>query len=291
MDERKLSSPGTALEESVRLMKHLRGPDGCAWDRKQTFDTIMRHTLEETYEVFDAIERRAWPDLKDELGDLLLQVLFYAQMADEAGYFSFEDVAETLNAKLVRRHPHVFGDASANTPEEVTATWEAVKRKEREEADKAPALHLDSVKPSMPATLEATSLGRRAAEVGFDWPGIEGVFAKIEEETDELRSEVHAVPAGGMTISEEFGDLLFTVINLGRHLRLDPEFALRSANRKFRRRFNAMEAAAGGTDALRKATSETLDRMWREAKQAKLVSAELQDSRAAVESHPDRTSD
>src|SRR5277367_5282779 len=152
------------LAEAIGIMARLRGPGGCPWDREQTFDTIKRHTLEETYEVFDAIDRRAWPELKDELGDLLLQVFFYAQMAEEAGYFSIEDVAANLNAKLIRRHPHIFGDASAETAEDVKQTWEAIKQAER--AGRSPKSYIDEVPEHMPAMLEAQKLGSRAAKVG-----------------------------------------------------------------------------------------------------------------------------
>ena len=151
-------------------MARLRGPDGCPWDREQTFDSIKRHTLEETYEVFDAIERRAWPDLKDELGDLLLQVLFYAQMAAEAGYFTIADVAANLNAKLIRRHPHIFAGAQAADSDAVLRNWEQIKRAEKKASAAAQNSMLDDIPRSMPAVLEAAKLGSRAAKVGFDWP-------------------------------------------------------------------------------------------------------------------------
>src|SRR6185312_6746296 len=177
------------LTESVAIMARLRAPGGCPWDREQTFDTIKRHTLEETYEVFDAIERRAWPDLKEELGDLLLQVLFYAQMAADAGYFDISDVTAGLNAKLIRRHPHVFprdsGElAHAADAKAVLRNWEQIKRQEkeekREEAKIAGMSGLDDIPRTMPATLEAAKLGSRAAKVGFDWPDCSGLLAKID---------------------------------------------------------------------------------------------------------------
>ena len=170
--------------EAVRIMARLRGPGGCAWDREQSFDTIKKYTLEETYEVFDAIERRNWPDLKDELGDLLLQVLFYAQMAAEAGDFSIADVIENLNAKLVRRHPHVFGDAEAATSGDVLRNWEQIKQKEKQQKSENKSL-LEDIPRTMPAMMEAEKIGSRAAKVGFDWPKDErvaGLFAKLEEE-------------------------------------------------------------------------------------------------------------
>ncbi len=256
-----------ALAESIAIMARLRAPNGCPWDREQTFDSIKRHTLEETYEVFDAIDRRAWPELKDELGDLLLQVLFYAQMAQEAGYFSIEDVAANLNAKLIRRHPHIFADGAAATAEDVKQTWDAIKQTEKASRPK-PAHYLDDVPKYMPAILEAFKLGQRAAKVGFDWPDADGLLDKISEESEELRAEIAS--GEDAAIHDELGDLLFTAVNLARHLQQEPEFALRSANRKFRRRFNAMEAQAGSVEALKNSSPEELDRLWREAKSATL---------------------
>jgi ATP diphosphatase len=231
------------LLEAVAIMARLRAPDGCPWDREQTFDSIKRHTLEETYEVFDAIERRAWPDLKDELGDLLLQVLFYAQMASEAGYFNIADVAANLNAKLIRRHPHVFGEVDASDADAVLRNWEQIKREEKQGAAAAQMSMLDDVPRSMPAMLEANKLGSRAAKIGFDWPNADGrageLFAKLQEEIGELQAELNKV---------------------------DPEAALRASNAKFRRRFRAMEEAAGGTDALAAHTAPQLEERWNEAK-------------------------
>ena len=252
--------------EAVAIMARLRGPDGCPWDREQTFDTIKRHTLEETYEVFDAIERRAWPELKDELGDLLLQVLFYAQMAAEAGYFTISDVAENLNAKLIRRHPHVFsqesgGNAVAADAAAVLRNWEQIKLGEKAAAPKAGLL--EDVPRSMPAVMEAAKLGSKASKVGFDWPDGAGLFDKLREEMAELEAE----PAGSAAAEEELGDLLFTAVNLARHLHVDAESALRGANAKFRRRFGAMEAAAGGADELAALGPAELDALWRRAKE------------------------
>jgi len=263
------ASEETAREllEAVQIMARLRGPDGCPWDREQTFDTIKRYTLEETYEVFDAIERRAWPELKDELGDLLLQVLFYSQMAAEAGYFTIADVAANLNAKLIRRHPHIFGDGDAADSATVLKKWEEIKREEKRAAGMEPqASLLAEVPRSMPALLEAGKLGSRAAKVGFDWPEAEGLFAKLEEEIAELRAEVHG-DGGSAAAEEELGDLLFTAVNLARHLKLDPESALRSANAKFRSRFAAMERESGGHEGLAGLGPEELDALWRQAKQ------------------------
>ncbi len=258
------------LAEAVAIMARLRGPDGCPWDREQTFDSIKKHTLEETYEVFDAIERRAWPDLKDELGDLLLQVLFYAQMAADAGHFTIADVAANLNAKLIRRHPHIFPGASgdtvvAATPDAVLRNWEQIKAGEKVAAGVVKASMLDDVPRTMPATLEAYKLGSKAAKTGFDWPDASGLFAKMDEELAELMVEVEARDAE--KVEAEFGDLLFTAINLARHLKVDAETALRRTNAKFRARFGAMEQAAGerGLAALE---LDELEALWMAAKAA-----------------------
>ena len=251
------------------MMARLRGPGGCPWDREQTFDTIKRHTLEETYEVFDAIERRAWPELKDELGDLLLQVLFYAQMAADEGYFTIADVSANLNAKLIRRHPHIFGDVEAKDAATVLKNWEEIKREEKavKAAKAEDASLLGDIPRSMPAMMEAGKLGSRAAKVGFDWPDANGLFAKLDEEIGELRSEMDGA-AAAPELEEELGDLLFTAVNLARHLKVDPEQALRGANAKFRRRFRAMESEAGGHEVLAGLEPEELERLWTRAKVA-----------------------
>ena len=255
-----------ALQRAAAIMARLRAPGGCPWDRDQTFDTIKRHTLEETYEVFDAIERRAWPDLKDELGDLLLQVLFYAQMASELpadDRFDLRDVAENLNAKLIRRHPHVFGDVLATDSTAVLRNWEQIKVEEKKSKPAATS-RLDDVPRSMPATLEATKLGSRAAKVGFDWPNADGLFDKLAEETAELHAEIARSDTD--KIEAEFGDLLFTTMNLARHLKVDPESALRRTNAKFRARFASMERVSGGANQLKSLSPDELENLWSQAK-------------------------
>jgi len=265
-------------------MARLRGPDGCPWDREQSFDSIRKYTLEETYEVFDAIERRHWNDLCEELGDLLLQVLFYAQMASESGYFTIGDVISGLNRKLIRRHPHVFGEqasvAAGNAVKsalettgidapQVLRNWDAIKQAEKGQAEKPESSALDSVPRSLPALLEAAKLGSRAQKSGFDWPDVEGIFAKLEEETEELRQAIHdhppASPPGGQeAIVSEVGDMLFTLVNLARRLHVEPEFALRHTNAKFRRRFAAMESAS--PQPLEALSAAQLESLWSQAK-------------------------
>lgn len=258
------------MEQAIAIMEFLRSPAGCPWDREQSFDTIKRHTLEETYEVFDAIERRDWPALQDELGDLLLQVLFYAQMAADEGLFTIRDVAAGLSAKLIRRHPHIFAGGEAADASAVVERWEEIKRGERKGAGEGgEASLLAGVPRTMPAMLEAAKLGAKAAKVGFDWPEVSGLLAKLREEAGELEAELSASDTGARArVEEEFGDLLFTAMNLGRRIEVDAESALRAANAKFRRRFGAMEQAAGGADALKQRTPEELDQMWGEAKRA-----------------------
>jgi len=271
---------GRQFAEAVAIMARLRAPGGCPWDREQTFDSIRKYTLEETYEVFDAIERRNWVDLKEELGDLLLQVLFYSEMAAEAGDFSISDVIAGLNRKLTRRHPHVFGDeaaaAAGNVAEgletdgidakQVLRNWEWIKQLEKNTQVKDEGLRgrLDAVPRALPALAEATKLGSKAAKAGFDWPDVRGLFDKLQEEIGELEAELVETP-DAKAVASEVGDLLFTAVNLARHLHVDPEFALRETNAKFRRRFAAMETASD--TPLEELAPESLEKLWDEAKE------------------------
>jgi len=266
-------------------MARLRAPGGCPWDREQTFDTIRKYTLEEAYEVFDAIERRDFPHLAEELGDLLLQVLFYAEMAANEGRFTIADVLDHLNRKLVRRHPHVFGEeasraagnnANVNADVEGSAAavlrnWEDIKSAEASHAaDPQSSSKLDAVTRALPALAEAAKLGSKAAKSGFDWPHWRDLLPKLAEETEELKAEAAAVeqdpanPAQQAKVESELGDLLFTVVNLGRHLGVDAEMALRGCNLRFRQRFRAMELASARP--LEELAPAELEALWVEAK-------------------------
>ena len=264
-----------ALGRAAAIMSRLRAPGGCPWDREQTFDSIKSYTLEETYEVFDAIDQRAWPELKDELGDLLLQVLFYAEMAGEAGYFTLRDVAENLSEKLIRRHPHVFGDVTATDADAVLRNWDQIKREERSAQLECepPSSMMDGVSRSTPAMLEARKLGSCAAKVGFDWSSVGGLFEKLDEETGELQQAL-ACGVHSERVEEELGDVLFTTVNLARHLKVDPEFALRRANAKFRQRFISMEQQAGGRDRLEAMSPDELEQLWNFAKRSEKLTSE-----------------
>jgi MazG family protein len=293
-----MSTTGERFERAVEIMARLRAPGGCPWDREQSFDTIKPYTLEETYEVLEAIDNRDWKELTGELGDLLLQVLFYSQMAREDGHFSIDDVLDRLASKLVDRHPHVFGEVKADTPAEVLRNWEALKAEEKKKRTDAsgeksatadgPSV-LAGVSSKMPALLEAHKLSSRAAHVGFDWPEIEGLFSKLEEETQELREELkelpvrsgsvgHGVAGSGKPqvpealrerLEDEVGDLFFVLVNIARYLSLDPESALRKTNRKFKRRFQWMEEQlrANGRGPA-EASMDELEELWQQAKQS-----------------------
>ena len=235
------------MQRLIDIMARLRDPvDGCPWDVKQSFATIAPYTIEEAYEVADAIARDDMPELREELGDLLLQVVFHSRMAEEAGHFAFADVARAISDKMVERHPHVFGDARFASETEQKVDWETRKAAERQRKKAAgeAAGVLDGVATSLPALLRAEKLQKRAARVGFDWPQTTQVLDKIAEEVGELTAELDSADAdANRRIEEEFGDLLFAMVNLGRHLKLDSEEALRKANHKFTRRFQAIEQA------------------------------------------------
>lgn len=244
MADRAQNAPAAALLNLLTLMAQLRDPDtGCPWDVQQDFASIAPYTIEEAYEVADAIARGDIADLRDELGDLLLQVVFHARIAEEAGHFDFTAVAAAISDKLVRRHPHVFGDQGKISADTQSASWENLKAAERAAnaaAKGRPESVLDGVPLPFPALLRAYKLQRRAARVGFDWPELAPVAAKVEEEWAELTAEIDN--AGDQArLTEEVGDLLFAVVNLARHLEIDPEAALRAGNAKFERRFRAVE--------------------------------------------------
>jgi ATP diphosphatase len=266
---------GPPIELLLALMARLRDPErGCPWDLEQDFATIAPHTIEEAYEVADAIERRDMPALRDELGDLLFQVVFYAQMARERGAFDFNTVVEGIVEKMIRRHPHVFGDTSIDTADAQTRAWEDHKAQERhvkaEAEGRAPSV-LDGVTAALPALTRALKLQNRAARVGFDWPAAEEVLSKIDEEVAEVRAELTA-DADRERLSGEVGDLLFAVVNLARHLKLDPESALRRANAKFERRFRSVESrlAASGRP-VGKASLDDMEEAWTEVKRSETV--------------------
>jgi MazG family protein len=287
------------FEQSVRIMALLRAADGCPWDREQSFDSIRKYTLEETYEVFDAIERRDFPHLAEELGDLLLQVLFYAEMAANEGHFTMADVLNHLNRKLVRRHPHVFGEEAsraagnrADVDAEVEGSsaavlrnWDEIKAAEASHAadapsaQKPPASRLDSVQRAMPALAEAAKLGAKARKSGFDWPEWRDLLPKLVEETAELEVEAASGdPARRPAVEAELGDLLFTVVNLGRHLGVDAEMALRGCNRRFRQRFRAMELAS--ERPLEELSAAELEELWAGAKRKLAAAAAASESEA-----------
>jgi MazG family protein len=297
---------GEKFEKAVAIMARLRAPGGCPWDREQTFDSIKRYTLEETYEVLEAIDNRDWPELTSELGDLLLQVLFYAEMAKEEHRFSIDEVLDALSNKLISRHPHVFGDVKAEDAQTVLKNWEAFKAEERKKkregagaiqrsthdgpeatnAAAAPETLLGGVSSKMPALLEAQKISSKAAHVGFDWPEMEGLFDKLTEETRELQAHIENLPPEALKprnnsrvpqelreeIEGEVGDLFFVLVNVARYLGVDPESALRRTNRKFRRRFGWIEeqlATKGKT--LEQSSLEEMETLWREAKRGESI--------------------
>ncbi|MBL1142460.1 MAG: nucleoside triphosphate pyrophosphohydrolase [Proteobacteria bacterium] len=259
------------LEKLLFIMKSLRDPkEGCPWDSEQTIDSIKGYTIEEAYELVDAIERDDISGIKDELGDLLFHIIFYSEMADEQGHFNFEAIVKQLNEKLERRHPHVFSDAKMESSDQVKALWEQIKQQERsdansEEEQKEKKL-LDDVAKHMPAIQTASRLQKRAASVGFDWTDSNDIFNKLEEELEELREAI-SKKDNIEHITEELGDLMFCCVNLARHCEIDSELALRNTNTKFIKRFNFIEETlAGMNKSLQEATLEEMDNLWDEAK-------------------------
>ncbi len=242
-------------------MARLRAPGGCPWDREQTFDSIKPYLLQDSYEVMDEIDRRDWQERIGELGDLILQVVFFSQMAAEAGHFTVENALRSINEKLIRRHPHVFGEESADTAGEVLKRWDEIKAGEKKE--KKPSALLDAVPRTLPALVEAEQISTRAANKGFDWRNVDEVLAKLDEERAELAAaEKHEDVEG------ELGDMLFTLVNLARFLKVDPEQALRRTNAKFRSRFAQVEQGVAATGKSWKETPvEEMEAFWQAAKQ------------------------
>jgi MazG family protein len=260
-----MDTAGEKFQRLVDIMARLRAPGGCPWDREQTFDSIKPYTLEETYEVLDAIDRQDWPDLAEELGDFLLQAVFYAQIAAEKDLFRIENALNSINEKLIRRHPHVFGDQSAETAGDVKRIWGEVKAAEKKEKGKPPETLLSGVPRALPALVEAQQIASRAAGVGFDWENPEQVIDKLHEELAEFnearRNATHS------ELEDELGDMLFVIVNLARFVKVDPEQALRRTNAKFRRRFGFIEqklSEQGRT--LQEASIDEMEALWQEAK-------------------------
>jgi ATP diphosphatase len=267
-----LSGAASALPKLatlLKIMEQLRDPDsGCPWDKQQNFNSIIPHTIEEAYEVADAIEQGDMGDIKDELGDLLFQVVFYAQLGKEQGAFDFEAIAEAISDKLVRRHPHVFANSESKTDEQLNAQWDQIKAQER--ADKGavddPSV-LANIPIGMSPLIRAQKLQKKCARVGFDWPDVAPVLDKVHEEIQEVMDEVQASEPDQQAIEEEIGDLLFTVVNLSRHLHVDAQTALRKANRKFEKRFRKVEGVfAQRTDKLADASLDEMEKVWQQIK-------------------------
>jgi MazG family protein len=254
------NTTGERFERLVGIMARLRAPGGCPWDREQNFDTIKPYLLEETYEVLDAIDRRDWPGLAEELGDLMLEAVFFAQMAEEENKFRIDDSLDAVAEKLIRRHPHVFGDSSAKTADDVKRRWDEIKDDEKKSKGAPAQGRLESVPRNMPALVEAQQLSSKAAGVGFDWEHAGQVLEKLDEELREL-AEARA-GASQAEIESEVGDLLFVLVNLARFLKVDPEQALRKTNAKFRKRFGYVERRA----QLPGASLGEMEALWQESK-------------------------
>ena len=256
------------ISRLLDIMAALRNPEtGCPWDIEQTSQSISHYTIEEAYEVADAIERKDTNDLQEELGDLLLQVVFHSKIAEDEGKFNFGDVVETISDKMVRRHPHVFGSEEQRKQGAQKGFWENIKAQEKAQKETSYSGYLSDVIVKLPALSRAVKLQKKAAHVGFDWPDIKPVFAKIREELDELNEEIES-NSSNEKIEEEYGDLLFVLANLARHLKFDPEASLRSANQKFIRRFHQIEKRLKDNgSSLETATLEEMDRVWDEVKE------------------------
>jgi MazG family protein len=255
---------GEKFQKLVEILARLRAPGGCPWDREQTFDTIKPFLLEETYEVMDAIDARDWPELTGELGDLLLQSVFFSQMASEQNLFSIADALDAINEKLIRRHPHVFGEQTAETAGDVRRIWGEVKAEEKKQKGEQAAGLLDSVPRALPALVEAQQLSTRAAHVGFDWDNAEQVLEKLHEELAEFDA---ARRASQEEMEGELGDMLFVLVNLARFVKVDPEQALRKTNAKFRHRFGYIERKLGEQGkSPEDATLAQMDALWEESK-------------------------
>jgi MazG family protein len=254
------STTGERFERLVGILARLRAPGGCPWDREQNFATIKPYLLEETYEVLDAIDQRDWPGLAEELGDLMLQAVFFAQMASEEGKFGIDDSLDAISEKLIRRHPHVFGDGTAKTSDDVKRRWDEIKADEKKEKGQPQLGRLDSVPRKLPALVEAQQISSKAASVGFDWENPGQVLEKLDEELRELeQARENGTPA---ELEGEIGDLLFVLVNLARKIKVDPEQALRRTNAKFRKRFAFIESRA----TLPGATVGEMEALWQEAK-------------------------
>ncbi len=258
-------SAGEKFDRLVAIMAKLRAPGGCPWDREQSLDSIKPYLLEETYEVLGAIDARNWPELAEELGDLMLQPVFLAQMASEEGHFRIEDSLNAINEKLIRRHPHIFANAKADTADDVKKRWDEIKSEEKKAKKQEPKLLLESIPIALPALAEAQQISSRAAATGFDWESPEQVLEKLDEELRELAearvSSTHA------EIEGEVGDLLFVIVNLARFLKVDPEQALRKTNKKFRHRFGYVEQTlAQKGKALTDSSIAEMEELWQEAK-------------------------
>lgn len=260
MPTEETETAGRKFERLVEIMARLRAPNGCPWDLAQNFDTIKPYLLEETYEVLDAIDTRNWPGLAEELGDLMLQPVFFAQMASEEGKFSIADSLDAINEKLIRRHPHIFATGDAKTADDVKKRWEEIKADEKKKRGEAPASVLASIPRNLPALLEAQQISSKVAHVGFDWENTDQVVDKLHEELTEL---AEARQGGSQEeLENELGDILFVLVNMARHLKVDPEQALRKSNAKFRRRFAHVEKNA----TLPGATLDEMEALWQEAK-------------------------